>query len=60
MRWAGHVARIREERNLYNVLVEKSEGNRPLERPRRRWQDGIKMYLGEIGWGFKWLRIGAG
>jgi hypothetical protein len=39
-----------EERNLYNVLVGKSEGKRPLGRPRRRWQDGIKMDLGEIGW----------
>jgi hypothetical protein len=40
-----------EGRNVYRVLVGKSEGKRPLERPRRRWQDGIKMDLREIGWG---------
>jgi hypothetical protein len=52
-----------EGRNLYRVLVGKPEGKRPLERPRRRWRDGIKMDLGEIGcgvWsGFSWLRIGT-
>jgi hypothetical protein len=64
MRWAGHVARMREGRNMYRVLVGKPEGNRPLERPRRRWEDGIKMDFREIGWGggvwseFTWLRIG--
>jgi hypothetical protein len=51
MRWAGHVARVREGRNVYRVLVGKTEGKRPLGRPRRRWEDGIKMALGEIGWG---------
>jgi hypothetical protein len=45
MRWAGHVARMGEERNMYSVLVGKPEG--PLERPRRRWEDGIKMDLRE-------------
>jgi hypothetical protein len=50
MRWAGHVARMGEGRNLCRVLVGKSEGKRPLERPRRRWEDGIKMGLREIGW----------
>jgi hypothetical protein len=50
MRWAGHVARIGEERNLYRVLIGKAEGNRPLGRPRRRWKDGIRMDLREIGW----------
>jgi hypothetical protein len=43
-------------------LVGKPEGKRPLERPRRGWEDGIKMDLREIGWGvwsgFTWLRIG--
>jgi hypothetical protein len=63
MRWAGHMARMRKEK--YNVLVEKPEGKRPLGRPRRRWEDGIRMYLGEIGlgggWiGFDWLRTGTG
>jgi hypothetical protein len=37
MRWAGHVARMGEKRNVYRLLVEKPEGKRPLERPRRRW-----------------------
>jgi hypothetical protein len=51
MRWAGHVARIREKRNAYGLLVGKPEGKRPLGRPRRRWVDNIKIDLGEIGWG---------
>jgi hypothetical protein len=46
---------------VYRVLVGKPEGKTPLERPRRRWEDGIKMDLSEIGWcvwsGFTWLRI---
>jgi hypothetical protein len=40
-----------EERNLYRVLMEKPEGKRPLERPRHRRVDGIRMDLREIGWG---------
>jgi hypothetical protein len=51
MRWAGHVARVGEGRNLYRVLVGRPEGRRPLGRPRRRWEDGIRMDLEEIGWG---------
>jgi hypothetical protein len=43
MRWAGHVARMEEKRNVYRLLVGKSEGKRPLGRPRRRWIDNIKM-----------------
>jgi hypothetical protein len=39
-----------EERKLYKVLVGKLEGKRPLGRPRREWEDGIRMDLGEIGW----------
>jgi hypothetical protein len=50
MRWAWHAARLGEKRNAYRILVEKSEGMRPLERPRHRWVDNIKMYLIEIGW----------
>jgi hypothetical protein len=50
-RWAGHVARMGEGRNVYRVLVGKHEGKRPLERPRRRREGGIKMDLREIGWG---------
>jgi hypothetical protein len=51
MRWAGHVARMGEERKVYKVLVGKPEGKRPLGRPRRRWEDGIRMDLREIGLG---------
>jgi hypothetical protein len=40
-----------EGRNVYRVLVGKPEGKRPLERPRRRWENGFKMDLREIGWG---------
>ena len=48
MRWAGHVARMGQGRGVYRVLVGKPEGKRPLERPRRRWEDNIKMDLQEI------------
>jgi hypothetical protein len=46
-------------RNVYRVLVGKPEGKRPLERPRRRWEDGIKMDLREIGWGegVEWIHL---
>jgi hypothetical protein len=58
MRWAGHVARLGEERKVYNVLVGKREGKRPLGRPRRRWEDGIRMDLREIGLGcVDWIRL---
>jgi hypothetical protein len=64
MRWVGHVARMGEGRNVCRVLMGKPEGRRPLERPRRRWEDEFKMDLVEIGWrvmwsGFTWLRIGS-
>ena len=49
MRWAGHVARMSERRGVYSVLVGKPEGKRPLGRPRRRWEDNIKMDLHEVG-----------
>jgi PAS domain-containing protein len=51
MRWAGHVARMGEVRRAYNILVRRPEGRRPLERPRRRWEDNIKMDIREIGFG---------
>jgi hypothetical protein len=51
MRWAGHVARMGEVRNVYRVLVGKPDGKRPLGRPWRRWEDGVKMDLSEIRWG---------
>jgi hypothetical protein len=51
-------------KKVYRVLMGEPEGKRPLERPRRRWEDGIGMDLKEIGWGvwsgFTLLRIGAG
>jgi hypothetical protein len=50
MSWAGHVARMGEDRKVYKVLVGKLEGGRPLERCRRRWEDGIRTDLREAGW----------
>jgi hypothetical protein len=50
-RWTGHVARMGEEREVYKVLVGMPEGKRPLGRPRRRWEDGIRMDLREVGLG---------
>jgi len=52
MRWAGHVARMGEERGVYRVLVEKPEGKRPLGRPRLRWVGNIRMDLQEVGCGY--------
>jgi hypothetical protein len=51
MRWAGHVARVGEDRGVHTVLVEKPEGKRPLGRPRRRWEDNTKMDFQEVGGG---------
>jgi hypothetical protein len=51
MRRAGNVARMREKRNAYRLLMGKPEGKRPLGRQRRRWVDNIKMDILEIGWG---------
>jgi hypothetical protein len=48
IRWAGHVARVGEDRGVYRVLVGKPEGKRLLGRPRRRWEDNIKMDLQEV------------
>jgi hypothetical protein len=64
IRWAWHVARMGEERGGYRDLVGKPEGKRPLGRPRRRWEDNIRMVLQEVGcglWtGLGWLRIETG
>jgi hypothetical protein len=49
MRWTGHVARMGEDRKVYKVLVGKPEGKGPLGRPRRRWENWIRMDLKEIG-----------
>ena len=58
MRWAGHVARMGEGRWVHRVLVGKPEGKRPLGRPRRRWEDNIKMDLQEVGGGCKaWMEL---
>src|SRR5215510_3208506 len=58
MRWAGHVARMGEERGVQRVLVGKPEGKRPLGRPRRRWEDNIKMDLREMGGGCgDWMEL---
>ena len=58
MRWAGHVARIGEWRGVYRVLVRKPEGKRPLGRPRRRWEENIKMDLQDVGCGsMDWIEL---
>jgi hypothetical protein len=58
MKLVGHVARKGEGRDVYRVLVGRPEGKRPLGRPRRRWEDIIKMNLREIGIdGVNWIRL---
>ena len=58
MRWAGHVAHMEERRGVYRVLVGKSKGKIPLERPRRGWEDNIKMDLQEVGCGgMDWIEV---
>ncbi|KAJ4444022.1 hypothetical protein ANN_05811, partial [Periplaneta americana] len=58
LRWAGHVARMGESRNAYRVLVVRPEGKRPLGRPRRRWEDNIKMDLREVGYDDRdWINL---
>jgi hypothetical protein len=58
MRWTGHVAHMGEGRNVYRVLMGKPKGKRPLERPKHRWEDWIKMDLREIGWGgIEWIHL---
>jgi hypothetical protein len=58
IRWAGRVARMGEKRKVYTVLVRKPEGKRPLGRPRRRWEDRIRMDLRETGWGsVEWFQL---
>jgi hypothetical protein len=51
MRWAGHIVRMWEKKNMYRLLVGKPEGKRPLGRPRCKWVDDIRMDLGEVGRG---------
>ena len=58
MRWAGHVERMGERRGIYRGLVGKPEGKRPLGRPMRRWEDTVKMYLLEVGFGsMDWIEL---
>jgi hypothetical protein len=58
MRWTGHVARMGEGRDVYRVLVGKPEGKRPLGRPRRKWENSIKMDLQEVGCGgMDWIEL---
>jgi len=58
IRWAGHVACMRARTGVYRVLVGKPEGKRPVGRPRRRWEDFIKMDLQEVGSrGMKWIKL---
>jgi len=58
MRWAGHMARMGEERGVYWVLVGKLEGKRPLGRPRHRWVFNIRMDLQEVGCGYMdWIGL---
>jgi hypothetical protein len=58
MRWAGHVARMDEERGVYMVLVGKPEGKKPLGRPRRRWEDNIRLDIQEMGcWCMDWIGL---
>jgi hypothetical protein len=64
MRWEGHVACMGQGRGSYRILLGRPEGRRPLGRPRRRWEDNIKVDLQEMRWGawtgLIWLRIGTG
>jgi len=61
MRWAGHVARMGEERGVYRFLLGKPEGRRPLGKPRRRRVDNIRMDLQEVGcWYMDWIGLAQG
>jgi hypothetical protein len=63
MRLTGYVARMRETRNACRILVGKPKGKRPLGKPRRRWEDNIKINFRDVGWdgmvwnGLIWLMI---
>jgi len=58
MSWPEHVARMREMRNSYSILVGKTEGRRPLGRPRRRWENNIIMDVRAVGWeGVDWINL---
>ena len=58
LRWAGYVARMGQRRGVYRVLVGKPNGKRPLRRPRRKWENNIKMDLQEVGCGcMDWIDV---
>jgi hypothetical protein len=58
MRWVGHAARMGKGRGVYRVLVGRTEAKRPLGRPRRRWEDNIKLNLREVGIdGASWIQL---
>ena len=57
MRWVKHVVRVGERRGIHRVMVVRPEGKGPLVRPRRRWEDNIKMNLQEVGWGMGWIDL---
>jgi len=58
IRWAGHVIGMGESRGVYSALVSKPEGKRPLGRPKRSWEDNIRMDLQEVGcWGTDWMEL---
>jgi hypothetical protein len=58
MRWAVQTAGMGERKGVSKVLVEKPEGKRPLGRPRRRWDDNIKIDIQEVGcWGMDWFEV---
>jgi hypothetical protein len=58
MRWAGQATHMEKRRNVYRILVGKPKGKRPLERPRHRWEDNIKVDLQELGCGgMNWIEL---
>jgi hypothetical protein len=60
MRWAGHLAHMRDVMKVYRVLVGKPKGKRSLRRPRHRWEDGMRMDFMEIDWGCRVHPVGSG
>jgi hypothetical protein len=57
MRWEGHVAYMGQDRKVYKILTGKPKGKWSCRRPRHRWEDGIKLELGKIGWGVEWIHL---
>jgi hypothetical protein len=58
VRFLGHIARMGELKNAYNILVRKPEGKIPLGRPRHRWEDNIRMDITDVGWeGVNWIHV---